>query len=86
VASGTARSAQISGTVLAGKTGSAQNSQDRAHDHAWFVGFAPADDPKIVVAVLIEFGGHGARAARIASEIIQSYLKVAPTQHINTEG
>jgi len=86
VASGTARSAQISGTVLAGKTGSAQNSQDRAHDHAWFVGFAPADDPKIVVAVLIEFGGHGARAARIASQIIQSYLKVAPTQHINTEG
>jgi penicillin-binding protein 2 len=86
VSSGTARSAQIQGTVLAGKTGSAQNSQDRTRDHAWFVGFAPADDPKIVVAVLIEFGGHGARAARIASEIIQSYLKVAPTQHINTEG
>jgi penicillin-binding protein 2 len=86
VSSGTARSAQIHGTVLAGKTGSAQNSQDRTRDHAWFVGFAPADDPKIVVAVLIEFGGHGARAARIASEMIQSYLKVAPTQHINTEG
>jgi penicillin-binding protein 2 len=50
------------------------------------VGFAPADDPKIVVAVLIEFGQHGTRAARIASDIIKDYLKVAPTQHINTEG
>ena len=39
-------------------------------DHAWFVGFAPADDPKIVVAVLLEFGEHGYRAARIASKII----------------
>ncbi len=86
VASGTARSAQIHGVVLAGKTGSAQNSQDRTRDHAWFVGFAPADDPKIVVAVLIEFGQHGTRAARIASDIIKDYLKVAPTQHINTEG
>lgn len=86
VTSGTARSAQIHGVVLAGKTGSAQNSQDRTRDHAWFVGFAPADDPKIVVAVLIEFGGHGTRAARIASSIIQNYLKVVPTAHINTDG
>ena len=86
VSSGTARSAQIHGVVLAGKTGSAQNSQDRTRDHAWFVGFAPADDPKIVVAVLIEFGGHGGRSARIASSIIQQYLKVAPAAHINTEG
>ena len=39
-------------------------------DHAWFVGFAPADDPKIVVAVMLEFGVHGSRAARIASAII----------------
>jgi penicillin-binding protein 2 len=83
---GTASTAQIQGVVLAGKTGTAQNSQDPLHDHAWFVGFAPANDPKIVVAVMLEFGGHGDRAARIASKIIQAYLKVAPAQLINTDG
>ena len=56
------------------------------HHHAWFVGYAPAGDPKIVVAVMIEFGGHGTRAARIASKIIQSYLHVEPTTFINTDG
>lgn len=86
VSQGTAQSAQIHGVVLAGKTGTAQNAQDPIHNHAWFVGFAPADDPKIVVAVLLEFGGHGPRAARIASEIIQKYLKAVPTQHLTTDG
>jgi penicillin-binding protein 2 len=85
-AGGTAASAAIQGVVLAGKTGTAQNSQDRLHDHAWFVGFAPENDPKIVVAVLIEFGEHGPRAARVASKIIQRYLKVAPTQMLITDG
>ena len=86
VSSGTARSASIKGTVLAGKTGSAQNAQDPNRDHAWFAGFAPADDPKIVVVVMLEFGLHGSRAARIASKIVEAYLKVTPTQLINTEG
>lgn len=87
VSSGTAASAAIQGVVLAGKTGTAQNAHDPVHDHAWFVGFAPADDPKIVVAVMLEFGGHGTRAARIASSIVQAYLKVnASTQMLNTEG
>ena len=55
----------------------AQNTRGPdAANHAWFVGFAPADDPKIVVAVMLEFGGHGTRAARIASAIIGHYLKV----------
>jgi cell division protein FtsI/penicillin-binding protein 2 len=86
VSRGTASSAQIQGVVLAGKTGTAQNAQDPLHDHAWFVGFAPANDPKIVVAVMLEFGGHGDRAARIASKIIQAYLKVAPAQLLSTDG
>ena len=56
-------------------------------DHAWFVGFAPADDAKIVVAVMIEFGGHGTRAAAIASAIIANYLKVTPiSTDLLTEG
>ncbi|HMA01865.1 MAG TPA: penicillin-binding protein 2 [Gemmatimonadaceae bacterium] len=86
VSNGTAGSARIQGVVLAGKTGTAQNSEDPLHHHAWFVGYAPAGDPKIVVAVMIEFGGHGTRAARIASKIIQSYLHVEPTTMINTDG
>lgn len=86
ISSGTAGSARIEGVVLAGKTGTAQNSDDPLRNHAWFVGYAPAGDPKIVVAVMLEFGGHGTRAARIASKIIQSYLHVEPTSLINTEG
>lgn len=86
VSRGTAGTAAIQGIVLAGKTGTAQNSQDKVNDHAWFVGFAPANDPKIVVAVMLEFGGHGPRAAKIASQIIEHFLKAAPTQFLSTEG
>jgi cell division protein FtsI/penicillin-binding protein 2 len=39
------------------------------------VGFAPADDPKIVVSVMLEFGEHGYYAARVASKVIERYLK-----------
>jgi penicillin-binding protein 2 len=76
-AGGTAASARIDGVTLAGKTGTAQNADVR-NDHAWFVGFAPMEEPRIVVAVMLEFGQHGYRAARIASKIIEKYLK-APT-------
>ncbi len=72
---GTAASARIQDIVLAGKTGTAQNAHDATRDHAWFVGFAPADDPKIVVSVMLEFGEHGYYAARVASKIIERYLK-----------
>lgn len=85
-ARGTAGSAAIQGIVLAGKTGTAQNSTDRERDHAWFAGFAPADDPKIVVAVMIEFGEHGYIAARVASRAISFYLKAATAELANTEG
>jgi penicillin-binding protein 2 len=84
-ARGTAGSAAIKGVILAGKTGTAQNSS-LSGDHAWFVGFAPAEDPKIVVAVMIEFGGHGYRAARIASKVIEKHLKTTPIQLIQTDG
>ncbi len=76
---GTAGSARIEDIVLAGKTGTAQNAHDVTRDHAWFVGFAPADDPKIVVSVMLEFGEHGYYAARLASKVIERYLKGAPT-------
>ncbi len=86
---GTAAASRIRGIVLSGKTGTAQNERSvrgTALDHAWFAGYAPADAPKIVVAVMIEFGGHGTRAARIASKIVEHYLKASTTQYIKTEG
>jgi penicillin-binding protein 2 len=89
-AGGTAASAALSGGVLlAGKTGTAQTQaldKGKTCDHAWFVGFAPADKPKVVVAVMIECGGHGYRAARIASAIIGKYLGVQPVSMLLTEG
>jgi penicillin-binding protein 2 len=85
-AGGTAASANIQGLVIAGKTGSAQNTTDPNKDHAWFVGFAPAEDPKIVVAVFLEFGIHGYFAARIASKIIGFYTGVVPAEIANAEG
>jgi penicillin-binding protein 2 len=86
-AGGTAASAALTGgVVLAGKTGTAQNSQNPDLDHAWFVGFAPAENPKIVVAVMLEFGDHGYAAARIASAIIGRYIGVVPRILMQTEG
>jgi penicillin-binding protein 2 len=83
-AGGTAGASAIQGLTLAGKTGTAQNTG--GDDHGWFVGFAPADKPKIVVAVLLEFGLHGSRAAHIASAIIGHYLKVGPIKAVMDEG
>jgi penicillin-binding protein 2 len=85
-ARGTAGGSVIKGVVIAGKTGTAQNSENPNKDHAWFVGFAPAEDPKIVVAVMLEFGEHGSSAARVASKIIERYLKATPVQILQTEG
>ena len=53
VDSGTATPAQIPGVEVAGKTGTAQSTADRP-PYAWFVSFAPADDPKVAVAVLVQ--------------------------------
>ena len=77
VARGTAAGAQIQGLTIAGKTGTAQvNGQ---LDNAWFVGYAPASDPKIVVAIIIEEGLHGSTAARVATKLMERYLKARLT-------
>jgi penicillin-binding protein 2 len=86
VGRGTAVGSRLQGIAVAGKTGTAQNAQDPLNDHAWFVGYAPAEDPKIVVAVMLEFGGHGTRAARIATRIMERYLKVKVVSVPLTEG
>lgn len=85
-AGGTAASANIQGLVLAGKTGTAQNTENPNKDHAWFVGFAPAEKPEIVVGVFLEFGQHGYYAARLASKIISRYLGFDGEAIVNTEG
>lgn len=70
---GTARGSRLRRWTLAGKTGTAQNPH--GEDHAWFVGFAPAENPAIVAAVLVEAGGHGSSAAApIVSRLIDYYL------------
>ena len=86
VGRGTAAGSRLQGIAVAGKTGTAQNAQDKVNDHAWFVGYAPADDPKIVVAVMLEFGGHGSRAARIATRIMERHLKQRVVAMPETEG
>ena len=74
IESGTAVSAKIPGLTWAGKTGSAENDP-RKLTHAWFVGFAPFNDPKIAICVLIENGGHGGDAsAPIAKQVVEHYL------------
>ncbi len=82
---GTAAGSRIQGVMLAGKTGTSQQSGTEG-DHAWFVGFAPADKPTIVVSVMLEFGLHGSRAARIASSVIGQYLKTTPLNAVQTGG
>jgi penicillin-binding protein A len=73
VNNGTGRRARIDGVQVAGKTGTAENS---AADHSWFIGFAPADDPKIAVAVFVRNGAGtgGDISAPIAKNVIQAYL------------
>ena len=87
---GTAAASAIKGVALAGKTGTAQSGVKRNGielNHAWFVGYAPANDPKIVVAVMLEYVPfHGSVSARIASAIIAHYLKVQPVSLVETEG
>jgi len=85
---GTATIASIDGIDISGKTGTAQvvgRKQDETSDeqvvashlksHAWFVAFAPSEDPKIAVSVIVEHGMHGSStAAPIARELIKTYL------------
>ncbi|MBQ7039479.1 MAG: penicillin-binding protein 2, partial [Clostridia bacterium] len=75
VESGTGTSAKISAVEVAGKTGTAETGEGEK-DHSWFIGFAPADNPTIAVAVVLEHGGMGggASAAPIAREIIKAWL------------
>lgn len=69
---GTGRGARVDGIRVAGKTGTAQNPH--GDDHAWFVCFAPYEDPQVAICVMIENGGHGGTVgAPIARQLIEHY-------------
>ena len=81
VSEGSGVRAQIPGVRVAGKTGTAQHAEGRA-PHAWFIGFAPADDPQVAVAVVIEDGGSagaeatgGSLAAPVARRVMSAVLR-----------
>jgi len=70
---GTGKAAAIPGIAVAGKTGTAQNS--RGNDHAIFVAYAPADDPVICIAIVMENSGHGgSMAAPIAKRVFTAFF------------
>ena len=90
---GTAHGLYDPAVPIAGKTGTAQvvglgrgphKAGEKDKDDAWFVGYAPASDPKICVAAIIEHGGHGGSAAGpLVQKVIMAYLKIkheAPKQ------
>jgi penicillin-binding protein 2 len=85
---GTGRAAQVTGFEVCGKTGTAQTIGNarratltkefaaRFEPNAWFVGFAPRDNPEIVVAVIVQRGGSGGGvAAPIAGKVLQTYFE-----------
>ncbi len=77
VRSGSGQAAQISGVEVAGKTGTAQHAAGE-DPHAWFTGFAPADNPEVAVAVLVERGGSlgsEATGGRVAAPIARAIMR-----------
>lgn len=88
---GTGGAAKLPGIEVGGKTGTAQvtgmkgkrvKSEDLAYefrDHAWFVGFAPVQDPEIAVVALMEHGGHGGSAAApVVNAVMREYFRRRP--------
>jgi peptidoglycan glycosyltransferase len=74
VESGTGAAAAVPGITVAGKTGTAEVEGEQSH--AWFIGIAPAGNPTLVVAVIVEnAGGGGSVAAPIARDVIEAALK-----------
>jgi penicillin-binding protein 2 len=88
---GTGWAAKSNLASICGKTGTAQvvamrgisqNQSEKFRDHAWFVAFAPIENPEISLSVFVEHGGHGgATAAPIAKKAIEGYLKNLKVVH-----
>ena len=69
---GTAAASRRKDLAVAGKTGTAQNPHGK--DHGWFLGFAPADKPELVVGGIMEFGEHGTTVAPYVVKVLRRYL------------
>ncbi len=90
VAQGTGRRADLDSVAVAGKTGTAQVFKHSAgidadelpkaeRDHAWFVGYAPAHEPQIAFAVVVEHGGHGGTsAAPVVRAVLERFFNPDP--------
>lgn len=92
---GTGKKARLKNILVGGKTGTAQvvhlsQFKDvpdeeipyKYRDHAWFTCFAPAENPKIAITVLVEHGGHGGSAAApIAQKILKQYFELQNEKH-----
>jgi penicillin-binding protein 2 len=72
VESGTASASRSADLTIAGKTGTAQNSH--GEDHGWFVGFAPADKPQVIVGSIMEFAEHGSLVAPYVIKVLHRYV------------
>lgn len=90
---GTGHAAQTPIATVAGKTGTAQVIAQKdpgkklfgkTQDHAWFIAYAPVENPRIAVAVLVEHGGHGGGAAApIARRVIEEYIRNAGSKIVH---
>ena len=83
VNAGTGTAAQMEGVEVAGKTGTAQTGVEGENPHTWFIAFAPAQNPKIAVAVIVENGGSfgseatgGAVAAPVAKAVMEADRRI----------
>jgi cell division protein FtsI/penicillin-binding protein 2 len=81
VEAGTAAGARVAELRIGGKTGTAQNAHGA--DHGWYIGFAPADSPRVVVGAVVEFAGHGSAIAPMVNRIIARHL-LGPTAPLLT--
>ena len=77
--SGTAHGSRLQTISMSGKTGTAQSVGEKGKslgDHAWFIAYAPSEEPGIAISVLVEYGGHGSSvAAPVAKLIVESLYK-----------
>ena len=80
---GTGKAAKLEGILVGGKTGTAQVGKlgkeslgERFRDHAWFVSFAPVEDPLLAVSVIVENSGHGGQfAAPVAKKVFETFFR-----------
>ena len=96
---GTGKKAQIYGISVAGKTGTAQvfglaedeeyeeeNVAEKLRDHGLFIAFAPADDPRISIAVIVENGGSGSKSAAPVARVVMDHFLLSKEELTATYG